>query len=76
MSGLKAAGLRPKSMYKRCWQDKAQFFADEFGEFSDKALEAQQRPGTCLLPDGHSGPHEFTADDRITVSFRATAQSP
>ena len=24
---------------------------------------------TCLLPDGHEGPHEFTPDDEITVRF-------
>jgi hypothetical protein len=24
---------------------------------------------TCLLPDGHDGPHEFTDDADITVTF-------
>jgi hypothetical protein len=25
--------------------------------------------GTCLLPSGHAGPHEFTRDDEILVTF-------
>jgi hypothetical protein len=25
--------------------------------------------GTCLLPSGHIGPHEFTRDDEILVTF-------
>jgi len=24
---------------------------------------------TCMLPDGHDGPHEWTPDDEITVRF-------
>jgi hypothetical protein len=24
---------------------------------------------TCMLPNGHAGPHEYTPDDEITVSF-------
>ena len=24
---------------------------------------------TCMLPDGHEGPHEYTPDDRIRLTF-------
>ena len=24
---------------------------------------------TCFLPDGHDGPHEWTRDDEIMVTF-------
>ena len=24
---------------------------------------------TCLLPDGHTGPHEWTPDEDITITF-------
>lgn len=24
---------------------------------------------TCMLPDGHPGPHKFTPDGQITLSF-------
>jgi hypothetical protein len=24
---------------------------------------------TCMLLDGHDGPHEFTPDDEITIEF-------
>lgn len=27
--------------------------------------------GTCMLPRGHVGPHDFTNDDEIGVSFAA-----
>jgi hypothetical protein len=33
-------------------------------------LVTEEEPGqTCLLPAGHDGPHEWTPDSRITVSF-------
>ena len=30
---------------------------------------------TCLLPDGHDGPHEFTPDSEIMVTFSESALS-
>lgn len=26
-------------------------------------------PTTCMLLDGHEGPHEFTRDDQIGITF-------
>jgi hypothetical protein len=28
---------------------------------------------TCLLPDGHDGPHEWTRDDEIEITFHDAA---
>jgi hypothetical protein len=28
---------------------------------------------TCLLPDGHDGPHEFTPDTEIVVRFAVSS---
>jgi len=31
--------------------------------------DALPKDGTCLLEDGHEGPHEFQPDDEIEVRF-------
>jgi hypothetical protein len=41
-----------------CWEDRREFY-------DDWDLPA----GTCLLPDGHDGPHEFTDDSDIIIQF-------
>lgn len=34
-------------------------------------------PGaTCLLADGHDGPHEFVPDFEVTVRFRSVTDNP
>jgi hypothetical protein len=35
----------------------------------------QKRGGTCMLPDGHDGPHEFTDDEKVLVSFPLTGET-
>lgn len=48
------------SAKRHCWFD---FWADI--EDGDTSL-----PGhTCMLPDGHDGPHEPTPDKEILISF-------
>ena len=37
--------------------------------WEDGPLTADGCPTTCMLPDGHDGPHEFDRDDEITVRF-------
>lgn len=32
-------------------------------------LSGEKVSATCMLPRGHAGPHEFTLDDQIGVSF-------
>lgn len=53
-----------------CWEDYKSFVSDQFGIGSREWCEAHQKgDATCLLPEGHEGPHEWTPDDQITVHF-------
>jgi len=50
---------------RHCWFD----FGFEY-EDADYFDDGQRLVGhTCMLPDGHDGPHEPTSDDEITISF-------
>lgn len=31
-------------------------------------------PTTCMLPDGHSGPHQWTLDDNVLIDFASTPE--
>lgn len=54
-----------------CWQD----YADFHGFGSDEWADAKVNGGrTCMLPDGHDGPHKWTPDESITVTFEAVEQ--
>jgi hypothetical protein len=56
-----------------CWQDKREWMARTHGEHSDEAIDTYMNGnGTCLLPAGHEGPHEWTPDDQIVVTFAPT----
>lgn len=57
-----------------CWKDKREWALETFGEHSDEHLATHMDGGnaTCLLEDGHEGPHEWTADGDIVVSFAAS----
>lgn len=49
-----------------CWQgenDENEVGSDEWAEIFLRG------DGTCMLPDGHDGPHAFTPDDRLFVRF-------
>lgn len=39
----------------RCWED---------GPVTQDGCST-----TCMLPDGHDGPHEWSRDDEITIRF-------
>ena len=45
-----------------CWED---------GPRTGESWESVGVGSTCMLADGHEGPHVFTPDDQITVSFMA-----
>jgi hypothetical protein len=45
-------------MRVKCWFD-----------FDDAEWETGTPGHTCMLPDGHEGPHEPTPDDQIIISF-------
>lgn len=42
-----------------------QWQADDAAGRSDRGFQDK----TCLLPQGHSGPHEWTPDDQFSVKF-------
>lgn len=54
-----------------CWADKLEHIEATYGrcsrEWSEELVSGDD--GTCMLPDGHEGPHDFTGDDQIDVSF-------
>lgn len=53
-------------MTVHCWQDEGEYHG--FGSV-EWAASLHRGGGTCMLPDGHKGPHEFTPDQEITISF-------
>lgn len=59
-----------------CWQDELDDIFTRFGWASDEHIAYERARllddgpgGTCLLLDGHEGPHEFTPDDQIGIRF-------
>ena len=53
-----------------CWKDQGEHVEETEG--FDAYIEfayVQDKHGACMLPRGHVGPHEFTPDDQIGVSF-------
>lgn len=49
-----------------CWADRA-----ECAEYlSEEWALASVDSATCLLPAGHDGPHEWTPDEHITITFK------
>ena len=43
-----------------CWED---------GPRKDESWDSIGTGSSCMLLDGHEGPHEFTWDDEIVVTF-------
>lgn len=56
-----------------CWQSRNDWL--EKHDFDTYAAEFfENKPDCCcMLPDGHDGPHEWTPNDEIVVSFAAKA---
>ena len=55
-----------------CWHDEGEYLEGTCGlrspEHCDYILSDRRR--TCMLPEGHSGPHVWTDNDQIVVKFR------
>lgn len=54
---------------RHCWQGKAEHVAEQHGHGSPEWAEAFIEPATCMPPHGHDGPHEWTLDNEILVTF-------
>lgn len=62
----------PEPRVLHCWEDRAEWIRQTFGEHSNEyaaIYDGDFVECTCMLPDGHEGPHVWTPDDRIGVTF-------
>lgn len=55
-----------------CWKGRLDWTEETYGIDSKEYAEARfsEDDATCLLLDGHEGPHEWTSDGDIRVTFR------
>jgi hypothetical protein len=71
--GVLGASEEGDAMSKRtlhCWADKSTWAFEKFGPSSDEWADTVLNNGTCLLPAGHEGEHEWTPDGEIMVTFK------
>jgi hypothetical protein len=55
-----------------CWEDRHDFETRDVAIGSDAWVASHFKPNaTCMLEDGHDGPHEWTDDGDIGVRFIA-----
>jgi hypothetical protein len=57
-----------------CWKDHGEYLEETYGYDSDEyriTWSPNWHSGTCMLPDGHEGPHDFTDDREIGITFAA-----
>jgi len=55
----------------RCWTDYLDWCEKTYGPNSEQEAETYFTGNkTCLLPQGHEGPHEWTPDEEILVAFK------
>lgn len=60
-----------------CFEGKREYMEKKYGWFSTQhaATFEDGGDGTCMRKRGHKGPHRWTPDDQIVVSFRAERAS-
>ena len=62
-------------MSLHCWTGRREWIEATYGYLSEEYIQdasdeyGEKMSATCMLPADHDGPHEFTDDDRITISF-------
>lgn len=52
-----------------CWMDKGEWAEKHHGFLSAEHIETYVAGATCMLEHGHRGPHEWTPDESLGVSF-------
>jgi hypothetical protein len=52
-----------------CWKSNVEHAAELWGKGGMHWRDALEHPATCMLPDGHSGPHQWTPDGEIEIAF-------
>lgn len=59
--------------HNHCWKDLGEHLeetnVDAYHEWYGSRYPDSPLGATCMLPDGHVGPHEFTPDNQIGVTF-------
>lgn len=63
-------------MSVHCWMGEDEHMqstltVDEYQAWARDPARQSVPDGTCMLPDGHDGPHKFTPDDQIVIQFGA-----
>ena len=61
-----------RERHLHCWKDQREHVEETYGWGSDEWVATwldDAVGGTCILEAGHDGPHEFTPDDQIGVTF-------
>ena len=54
-----------------CWKDRLEWAEEHYGVGSKAWKIASGAPSaSCMLPDGHDGPHEWVEDKQIKVKFK------
>ena len=56
----------------RCWVHESEEIERRYGWASPEMIDYWQREskGVCMLPDGHDGPHAWTPEDQIVITFK------
>lgn len=59
-----------------CWADRLEWTRETYGYLSDEyiAYVHMEADHTCLLPDGHNGPHVWIVSDEIVIEFAAASR--
>lgn len=59
---------------RHCWKDKGTWHEEIYGFLSPEHIRTAfvEPGGTCMLPYLHDGPHEWTPDDEVGVTFAPT----
>lgn len=55
-----------------CWKSKLEWLSETYGDDSDEYLSglvSEDGASTCMLERGHDGPHEWTPDGEILITF-------
>jgi hypothetical protein len=55
-----------------CWKSRLEWLSETYGDNSDEylsALVSEDGAATCMLEDHHDGPHEWTPDSQIIITF-------
>lgn len=53
-------------MKEKCWKSNVEAARETHGRGSREYLEAMDCPSSCLLLEGHAGPHQYTFDGDVS----------